>query len=423
MTFHRDLGRGWSVAAAIFLSLAAGSALDATAANAGELKLGRSAAGRERSATREPEDGALVDKVDNQRRVYLSYLRSEVRNAVRSARATMAADPEAALEQLKLVLEKVSQAAELEPEARSQLRGELEAALQSASRQALVKTQRDLERQQISAEREARQRINQELHLQEQKVDQLMSRFNALMDEERYRDAEALADIAEELAPGTPGLRTAELSARMTGYTADMNAVRDARHRGVVDSLYQVELSLVPTPDEPPILYPDPQVWQLLTERRKKYKAVDLTESNPSEAKIAAALDDKTELEFADQPLSDVVEYLKERHGIEIQLDTKALTDAGIGSDTPVTRNLKGITLRSALRLMLSEMDLTYVIRDEVLKITSKTEAESMLSTRVYPVADLVIPISSQGGRGGTGFGGGLVGGLGGGALGAGGGF
>jgi len=59
---------------------------------------------------------------------------------------------------------------------------------------------------------------------------------------------------------------------------------------------------------------------------------------------------------------------------------------------------------------MLGEMDLTYVIRNEVLMITTKTEAENMLSTKVYPVADLVVPIQSgmmgrgMGGMGGRGF-------------------
>ena len=39
-------------------------------------------------------------------------------------------------------------------------------------------------------------------------------------------------------------------------------------------------------------------------------------------------------------------------HKIEIQLDTKALGDVSIGTDTPVTKNLKGVSLRSALRMM-----------------------------------------------------------------------
>jgi hypothetical protein len=180
--------------------------------------------------------------------------------------------------------------------------------------------------------------------------------------------------------------------------------VRDLRHKGVIDAMYQIELSHIPTPDEPPILYPDPEVWQLLTERRKKYKAVDLQQNNENEERILAALDDKTVLEFTDQPLSDAIQYLKDRHDIEIQLDEKALEDEGIGTDTPVSRNISGITLRSALRLLLGELDLTYVVKNEVLLITTKAEAEALLVTKVYPVGDLVIPIPQMrmrmGGRG-----------------------
>jgi len=95
-----------------------------------------------------------------------------------------------------------------------------------------------------------------------------------------------------------------------------------------------------------------------------------------------------------------------------------------------VTRNLSGVSLRSALRLMLKDLDLTYVIRDEVLLITTPEEANAKLVTKVYPVADLVLPINSGagsnpfmlgGGMGGQGgFGGGLGGGMGGGGFGGG---
>ena len=45
--------------------------------------------------------------------------------------------------------------------------------------------------------------------------------------------------------------------------------------------------------------------------------------------------------------------------------------------------------LRSLLRLILSQLDLTYVVRDQVLKITTPEEAENELINRVYAVADL----------------------------------
>ena len=96
-------------------------------------------------------------------------------------------------------------------------------------------------------------------------------------------------------------------------------------------------------------------------------------------------------MDFIETPLSDVIDNLKERHHIEIQLDNKALGDVGIGSDTPITRNLKGVSLRSALRLLLHELNLTYVILDEVLLITTPEEAESRLTTKVLDVSDLVV--------------------------------
>ena len=61
----------------------------------------------------------------------------------------------------------------------------------------------------------------------------------------------------------------------------------------------------------------------------------------------------------SDPPDRDVIEYLKDLHGIEIQIDKKALDDVGVQPDTPVTRTLKGISLRSALRLTLKDLDLT----------------------------------------------------------------
>jgi len=76
------------------------------------------------------------------------------------------------------------------------------------------------------------------------------------------------------------------------------------------------------------------------------------------------------------------------------------------------------------LKLLLEPVQLTYVIEDEVMKITTASKAGEKLQTRVYPVADLVIPIitprAGRGGMGmmggmgrGMGMGGGMMGGMG----------
>ena len=59
----------------------------------------------------------------------------------------------------------------------------------------------------------------------------------------------------------------------------------------------------------------------------------------------------------------------------------------------PTLLKLAGVSLRSVLKLLLEPAQLTYVVENEVMKITTSTKAGEKLSTRVYPVADLVIPI------------------------------
>ena len=122
--------------------------------------------------------------------------------------------------------------------------------------------------------------------------------------------------------------------------------------------------------------------------------ALWITSRPTPEQRIREALDEPTQIEFVDTPLKDVVDYLKDLHHIEIQLDGPAMQEAGVEESTPLTRNLKGISLRSALRLMLDELELTCVIHNEVLLITSRAKAASnkFLETRAYAVQDLASP-------------------------------
>ncbi len=115
------------------------------------------------------------------------------------------------------------------------------------------------------------------------------------------------------------------------------------------------------------------------------------------DARIEKALASPTEMNFTDSPLTDVVLYLKDMHGIQIQLDGRAMSEAGIDTSTPVTINLKGVSLRSALDLMLRDLNLTWTVTDEVLLITTPEGADGMLTRRVLNVSDLVVCKNSKG--------------------------
>jgi hypothetical protein len=94
--------------------------------------------------------------------------------------------------------------------------------------------------------------------------------------------------------------------------------------------------------------------------------------------------------DFNDQPLDEVCNLLEQNYQIPIWIDKQALQDEGINSDTQVTLVKKGITLEVILRLLLEPMAVTHLVEDGVLKITTITKADEKMSTRLYPVADLV---------------------------------
>lgn len=137
----------------------------------------------------------------------------------------------------------------------------------------------------------------------------------------------------------------------------------------------------------------------------KPIKVVDLKPAPPKplgerEAAIEKALKQNAELRLPPAtPLSDVVDFISGEHGIPIFIDHRALGDVGVDTDTPITADLANISLGSALDLVLGELGLTWTIRSEVLFITTEEEAgsESMMSTRVYDVADLVTFQDSKG--------------------------
>ena len=97
----------------------------------------------------------------------------------------------------------------------------------------------------------------------------------------------------------------------------------------------------------------------------------------------------KLGLEFQDAPLSEVVDFLKAEYHIEIQLDNAALDDLGLSPDEPIIVNLRNIPLGSALRILLRQLELTYIVENDVLLITSEDEALTKLQVAVYPVGDI----------------------------------
>jgi hypothetical protein len=95
---------------------------------------------------------------------------------------------------------------------------------------------------------------------------------------------------------------------------------------------------------------------------------------------------------FDQTPLTDVVEHLQRTMKINILLDARALEDSSMDpSTTQVTISMRGVSRGSALDFMLSQLGLTWTVRDGAMVITTAQKAQEELSTKVYPIADLSV--------------------------------
>ncbi|MGY8767272.1 MAG: hypothetical protein ACKVH8_02415 [Pirellulales bacterium] len=84
------------------------------------------------------------------------------------------------------------------------------------------------------------------------------------------------------------------------------------------------------------------------------------------------------------------MQFVSDKHGLEVRMNNRALDEVGLSSDTPITLNLKGVSLRSALRLILAELDLTYHIDHGALVITTLEESETRIFAKFYKLEPLL---------------------------------
>jgi hypothetical protein len=126
-----------------------------------------------------------------------------------------------------------------------------------------------------------------------------------------------------------------------------------------------------------------------------------------AELRIRGVLQDKADLQFAGIPLKDALAYVKEKYNLDLQIDDAAVKQVKMEPaatkgepDVPKVIDLtnakvyfsaRGLTLRPALNLILAQAGLAAIIKDDVLLVTTKENAQATLATQLYDVRDLVI--------------------------------
>ena len=228
----------------------------------------------------------------------------------------------------------------------------------------------------------------------DEEVSALVRSFNQLIKDRRYQEAEIIAKQVQELKPDDPIAVSMFHTSRMGTRLMIDQEVRDRKELAFLDTMIDVDRSAVAIDPDLPLTMPDARDWEALSRMR-------LQDANDGESRLSAAeqeiqkkLITEVSIKYANRPLGEVIDELSVVTGVPMVLDMRALNAVRVTTDSPVTLQLPGsIKLKSALNLILNSLELTYVIENDVLSITSLEAKRSKVYPRTYRVTDLVTPI------------------------------
>ena len=337
--------------------------------------------------------GSLIDSTASGQQILARQLSAEVAREQAAARKLRETDPKQALESLRRVHQMVANSG-LDPSARTQLLRRVDRSIQDTEKYINDnRAQINLDDRNREVLDEIDRRRETKIVIEHELAD-LVDQFNKLRDEQRYEEMEVVAKRARELAPEETIVQQLWLEARFIRREIMNRQLAEKKEAGVFDALRAVDDSSVPFDDANPFQYGDVKEWDRLTKRRAQGRQEGRRGMSERELEIHRKLSTPVMLEFIDRPLAEVMDQLAELTGINIHLDPLGLGEEGVASDMPVTIKLRReIALKSALNLILQPLNLSYVITDEVLKITSEQLRDGEVYTDTYNVADLVIPI------------------------------
>jgi len=238
---------------------------------------------------------------------------------------------------------------------------------------------------QIDRERAKRVEVDERLAM-------LVEEYNVLVDEQRFAEAEVVAKKAGQLAPDNPVVRQLLAQSRMVRRLSTQRTIEQDKQSGFIDVAEDAEQSSAPFVG--PIEFPATKDWQDLTKNRTQLQAEGRSRLTAAEVAIHRRLSTPVKAAHKNEPLAAVLDTLAKQADVPIHIDLVGLESEAVRSDTPVTISLdQPISLKSALKLLLEPLHLDYVVKDEVLKVTSPKLVKGEVYSVSYPVADLVIPI------------------------------
>ncbi len=334
-----------------------------------------------------------LNPLEQQQLAARQRLMSEITGEIAGAEANRETEPQLVAQRLQALRTRVSQA-DLDGAVRKQMLTIVDRAITSHQ---IYMTQNQATIDQNMHNRQVTEQLateDESRYKTEQQVASMVETYNDLMDKGSFAEAEVVAKQVGAIDPNSTITRLLVANARNARRTKEYEEIKALREDKNVDAMIDVDRAAIAHSDERPLIFTDAEEWQDITRSRLRLVAESRRGMSPAEIEIWDKLKQPVLVDFNARPLTEVVKTLSDMTGILIHIDQQGLAMEGYTSDMTITLSLPShITLRSALNLMLNAQNLDFVVRNEVLMITSARNTAQANVPRTYNVRDLVLPI------------------------------
>jgi general secretion pathway protein D len=342
----------------------------------------------------EPEAVSAIPNENREAIQKKQRLFAEVSGEIADAERLVNDQPYEAVDRLKMLRTRVSQA-DVDGAYRKQMLSMVDRVITN------VEAWMEQNRSSIELDQRNRQiedRINLEAAntaKEDAQVQTLVDQYNELMKEKRYAEAEIMARKVEEIKPNS------EIAAVMRGRSVierrieEQNDIQKLKEEALLNSFSDTErASATYLRDEQPLQFPNVREWTQLRRMRDKYGDESL-KLQPSERRILEILEEPFSASFDRRPLSEALKTISEMTGLIILIDEPSIAEEGLRSDQPISLDLRGnqIKLKNVLKNILEPLNLSYAIKNEVVKIQSRRFMQQEMYSKPYSIKDLVIPV------------------------------
>ncbi|MCL2006200.1 MAG: hypothetical protein FWG73_08575, partial [Planctomycetaceae bacterium] len=334
-----------------------------------------------------------IDQTLINRQAAISQISSEVIQQLSEAQrlTTMERKPDAALDLLYNAKRRVEQENQLDAQSKGIYLQQIDRAIaETVSFRERYASQDKQDRVNEAVWAELRHEQARFLNKEEQ-LASMFREYKKLIDDQRFEEALIVAKKAREFAPDAPETQVLATMAQMVYNVNRSHDVRDLKRDGVVEALLDVDrASVIPNIGERNMMYaPD---WAALSNRRQASNRSLQYQRPLMEQRINRQLEMPVTFNVNQAvPLEQALQMLCNAVEINYYLDRAALQEADVPTGTMVViPTANGIRMRNVLSTVLAQHGLTYVVKNEMLNITSTRRARGDLVTRVYYVGDLL---------------------------------